>query len=217
MAPTIIRRDLAEPLPEPGKIATLAALVVLGGSQGVADITDRSGLRAEYIFVQRALASDLPTLGICLGSQLMAKALGSTSWTGDWELGWHSVSGPQNTMNSIQLPEEFSALHWHRDRFSTPPGASSLAHTVTTPCQAFAKGPHLGLLFHLEADSDQMTAMAEHLPTDLAESRMSLDQLLQDSHTFAQATARLADSVFGQWADHAIADTNPNSTAGFAS
>lgn len=206
MTPRIVRRDLSEPLPEPAEVETLAALVILGGSMGVDDITDQSELGVEYDFVQRALAMDLPTLGICLGSQLMAKAMGSTSWTGDWELGWDGLTGQRAPANSIALPDRFSALHWHRDRFNTPPGAENLACTATTPCQAFSRGPHLGLLFHLEADTAQIAAMAEQLPSDLTESGTDPELLVLDSNALTAATAGLARSVFGQWADQIQAD-----------
>lgn len=209
LTPTVVRRDLSESLPEPSDAESLAALVVLGGSAGVGDITDRSELADELAFVRQALAMDLPTLGICLGSQLMAQALGSTRWTGEWELGWHEVSGPTTKVPSIELPDRFSALHWHRDRFSTPPGAENLASTAGTPCQVFSKGPHLGVLFHLEADVEQTTAMAENLSSDLTEAGQDPDQLLDDTRRFARTTAVLADSVFGSWADLVQARRRP--------
>lgn len=214
LIPKVVRRDLSESLPRPSDVESLAALVILGGSMGVGDITADSELGVEYAFVQRALAMDIPTLGICLGSQLMARAMGSTSWTGDWELGWQEVSGP--IAKTSGFPEEFPALHWHRDRFSPPPGAVNLASTASTPCQAFSNGPHLGLLFHLEADAEQTAAMAEHLPSDLTESHMSLNRLLHDSNRLEPVTDRLADSVFGQWADNIHSEGHHYPTPGLA-
>lgn len=209
MTPTVIRGDLSEPLPDTSDLESLTALVVLGGSMGVGDLAAQPELRSEYAFVKQALAINLPTLGICLGSQLMAKALGSRSWTGEWELGWHPVDRSAALSRSIEMPERFPAFHWHRDRFSTPPGATKLAQTASTPCQAFSKGPHLGLLFHLEADVDRITAMAEHLSSDLSESHMTLDQLQQDAIDSAMATSNLAESFFGQWADKIPAKGSP--------
>jgi GMP synthase (glutamine-hydrolysing) len=100
-------------------------------------------------------ASDLPTLGICLGAQLMAMALGGGVERGTREVGWSSLTP---TADAKGTPWEILAsapvLHWHADAIVLPPGATSLASTPATVHQAFVKGRQVGFQCHPEADPE---------------------------------------------------------------
>lgn len=127
-------------------------LVVLGGPIGVNDGADYPFIAPELAFVETRLQADAATLGICLGSQFLAKALGATvSRGGEFEIGWKALSlseaGRASPLKHLSGP----VLHWHGERFDLPAGAIRLASTDLTPCQAFRWGrATLAFQFHPE-------------------------------------------------------------------
>jgi GMP synthase (glutamine-hydrolysing) len=101
------------------------------------------------------LAADLPTLGVCLGAQLMALALGATLSRGNRELGWSPVTLADAAAGTpLRHLDGAPVLHWHQDTFSLPEGAELLASTDGNANQAFAYGRSLGFQFHPEADPE---------------------------------------------------------------
>ncbi len=149
--PTLTRRPLAgEPLPTP---ARLAGAVIMGGPMNVDDTARHPELARERAWVESALDLELPLLGICLGSQLIARALGAAVTPGAAEIGWAPVQAADTDDPLVgPLAPATAVLHWHGDRYDVPPGARHLASSALTPCQAFRAGDAWGLLFHPEAD-----------------------------------------------------------------
>lgn len=134
-------------------------VVVLGGPIAVYDAEHYPYLRAEIAWLRARLLEDLPTLGICLGAQLMAAALHARVYPGTAgkEIGWGRLQpGPdaQDMPWMAQLMgEDMRVLHWHGDTFDLPQGARHLASSSLYPNQAFAWGEHgLALQFHPEFD-----------------------------------------------------------------
>lgn len=128
-------------------------LVVMGGPIG-ADQTDLYPfLRDEIRLIRRRLDEGLPTLGICLGSQLMARALGARILSGAArELGWAPVTLTEaGRASPLAALDGMPVLHWHGDTFDLPDGAVLLASTAVCANQAFTWGrAALGLQFHPE-------------------------------------------------------------------
>lgn len=130
-------------------------LIVLGGPIGAYDEDAYPFVRDELRLLERRLRGDLPTLGICLGAQLMARALGSKVYPGPQkEIGWLPLRltepGQQSCLRFL-APEHTPVLHWHGDTFDLPAGATRLASTEIYENQAFAWGRRaLALQFHVE-------------------------------------------------------------------
>lgn len=128
-------------------------VVVLGGPVGAND-EDRYPFLADELDALRArLAASRPTLGICLGAQLMARALGAAvAPSGRTEIGYSPLILTADAQGTpLRHLADVPVLHWHNDTFDIPSGAVRLASTEACANQAFARGTHvLGLQFHLE-------------------------------------------------------------------
>lgn len=137
------------------ELAAAELLIVLGGPIGAYEEDVYPFLADEIRLVETRLAAGRPVLGICLGSQIMARALGSRVYaSGGKEIGWAplrlSAAGQASCLG--HLGPEVSVLHWHGDTFDLPEGARHLAATAQTANQAFAWQKHgLALQFHIEA------------------------------------------------------------------
>lgn len=148
---------------EPGDLvpATQAAkdadlLVVLGGPIGVYEDSEYPFLAIENGIITERLSSLRPILGVCLGAQLIARALGAQVFPGvsGKEIGWHPIELTDDGRNSpLRHFAGIPVLHWHGDTFSLPPSTKLLASTSRYTNQAFTVGRHaLGFQFHPEAD-----------------------------------------------------------------
>ena len=147
--------DLFDRLPQPFDPRALAGLVVLGGPMNV-DQTDRYPYLADEVgFIRQALDAELPLLGICLGSQLLAKTLGARVYPGSRkEIGWYTVQPTPEAANDPLFrhfgPDEI-VFQWHGDTFDLPAGAVCLASSNLFAHQAFRIGQRAyGLQFHVE-------------------------------------------------------------------
>ena len=131
-----------------------ALMIVLGGPIGANDEAEYPFIHDELNILQARLNNDLPTLGICLGAQLMARALGARVFPAGQEVGWLplelSDAGYESPLAHLS-GENTQVLHWHADTFDLPEGAVGLASTDKTRNQAFQwKKRGLALQFHPE-------------------------------------------------------------------
>lgn len=196
----VIRLFEAEPVPVGP--SGLDGLVIMGGPMGVGDTEQFPHLLAEQRLIADCLDAGVPVLGVCLGAQLVAKTLGSEVTPGPaLELGWLPVTLTEQSADDVVvggLPQVFDALHWHGDVFTLPPGATHLASSERTALQAFRHGANAyGLLFHLEADQQQVAAMARAFPADVERAQVDPGQLTDPARS--TAVAPLADGVFDAW------------------
>lgn len=156
-------------------------LIVLGGPMGVHDTHDYPWLRPEKALIREAIDTGRLVLGICLGAQLIADALGATVGSnGCKEVGWHPVSltdaGGQSPLFQ-GLPKVFTAFHWHGDCFEIPDGACHAARSAACPNQAFGYGNRvLALQFHVETSQAAADRLIANCPGDLDAGPHSQDE-----------------------------------------
>lgn len=143
---------LDEKDPELPDFDDMAGLVLMGGPMGAQDYDAHPGLKAETNLAKAAMVAGKPTLGICLGHQIMALALGARLVKGDEpEIGFGTVTRLGNSQEFLPMWEKkATVLHWHTDSVTLPPGATPLAKSDMTKVQAFRFGSGLGIQFHLE-------------------------------------------------------------------
>ncbi len=140
-----------QPLPGHDEVA---GAVVMGGPMNVDEVERFPGLAAEREWLAEAARRELPVLGICLGAQLLARALGAEVRPGEGkEIGFAPVEVGDPTDPVLGgLAPSTDVLHWHGDVFDLPDGATALASSELTEHQAFRVGNAWGVLFHPEAD-----------------------------------------------------------------
>lgn len=156
------RLDLGEPLPAP---EAPDFVVIMGGPMSVNDEATYPWLAAEKAFVHEVIQGGTPVLGVCLGAQLIAAAMGGRVYPGtEPEIGWFPVHGvAPATPDVLALPATFEVFHWHGETFSLPPGAVRLASSEACATQAFQLGRHvIGLQFHLETTPTSAQALVEN-------------------------------------------------------
>lgn len=138
-------------------LATADLAIVLGGPVGVGDLDDHPVLAEEMALLEGRVARELSTLGVCLGAQLLAAALGGSVAPGRPEIGWGVLDlAPEASSTPLRHLDGAPVLHWHGDAITPPAGATVLASTPATPCQAFVYGSALGLQFHPEVDAERI-------------------------------------------------------------
>ena len=147
---TLVRVDQGDSIPK--RLDDISALVFLGGTMSVND--DYPWLAEEMALIRRAAARDVPMLGHCMGSQLIARALGGVvEPMKAKEIGWYEVRKLDNPTARQWLgamPERFEILIWHHDAFSLPPGAAPLYSSAYCPEQAYAVGNTVATVAHPE-------------------------------------------------------------------
>jgi len=179
-------------------------VIVLGGPIGAYETDDYPFLTPEIALLEYRLSHDLPTLGICLGSQLMAKALGSRVFKGPIkEIGWGTIDltddGRSSSLGALGH-EGAVVLHWHGDTFDLPADARRLASNAHYENQAFAFGRNaLALQFHLEADPRQLEEWYVGHSVELAAAKISVSELRAATLRHKDGLAPRADRVFGDW------------------
>ncbi len=138
--------------PVPSDPDRFAAVVSMGGPMNVYD--DHPWVEPEDLFLRKAIAADVPVLGVCLGAQLIAKACGArVTRSPEEEIGWSTISLTDESIEEplfSGLPREMEVFQWHGDMFQIPSGGRLLASSNVCPHQAFRYRNALGLQFHVE-------------------------------------------------------------------
>lgn len=201
-AATPVRLYAGEPLPDP---ARPQALIVMGGPMGVDDEADFPWLAPEKRFLDAILERGIPVLGVCLGAQLLAQALGATVRKNPHtEIGWFPIwRDPQATRSPIGacLPEEMTVFHWHGDTFDIPGGARRLCSSQACPNQGFVLDERVvGLQFHLETTPQVAQELVELCADRLVPAPFvqTAEQILFPEAPYAENEAVLG-RILAQW------------------
>jgi GMP synthase-like glutamine amidotransferase len=182
-----------------------AGLCIGGGAQGAYEQEKYPYLGQECALVKAAAADGRPVIGLCLGAQLMASALGGTVRPGlRREIGFYEVTlDPISHYDPLWrgLPQAFVATHWHGDVFDIPPGGMRLGSSALTLNQLFRYGHSLyGLQFHLEMTTDLLDEMIEDSREYLQESGVDPDFMRQRGRECLPVLRDTAATVFTRWA-----------------
>jgi len=190
--------------PVPKQMGDTVGLIIMGGPQSVYEQKKFSYLRDELHLIEKAIQQAKPVLGICLGSQLLASALGASVYPArQKEIGWNRV-----TLTDIAaidplfagVPKSFTALHWHGDIFDLPRGAASLASSALTAHQGFRYGKNAyGLLFHIEVTLPQVRKMVETFSGELQAAGLNGAAIILNAHTHLGQIQKIGQGVFARW------------------
>lgn len=187
-------------------VAAADLLVILGGPIGVYETGRYPFLEAEIAAIERRLAAGRPTLGLCLGAQLMARALGCRVYPGPAkEIGFAPLAlteagrdGPLRHLGAEPV------LHWHGDTFDLPAGAARLASTPACLNQAFALGTKaLALQFHAEADLDRIEAWLIGHTAELAAAGIDVPALRAEAARVKPGLHARGRAMLAEWLDSA--------------
>jgi len=174
-------------------------LIVMGGPMSIHDEHLHPSLAAEKRCIAEAIAASKCVLGICLGAQLIASALGQRVYSNaEPEIGWFPIH-PAVPRASGPLAAAFSqpleVFHWHGETFDLPPGAAHIAASDACRNQAFSLDDRvLALQFHLEMTTESAKSLAEACGNELVDAPFvqSADEMLGDARRFDDTQATLA-------------------------
>ncbi len=190
----------------PQAVDESSGLIVMGGPMGVYETDRFPFLIQETKLIEAFLKAQRPVLGVCLGSQLLAAALGATVRKGEKkEIGWFPVeltpSSGQDRLWRGQ-PSRFAAYHWHGDIFDLPKGAVSLASSDITPVQSFRYSDQAyGILFHLEVTEPHIRKMLNEFADEIQQENLSADGILKQAETNLPQLHEIGMNVFRRWID----------------
>jgi len=189
----------------PDEMGGGAGLIIMGGPMGVYEQDRYPFLRQEILLLEQAMKEEKPVLGICLGSQLVATALGAKVTKGrKKEIGWYPVTLTETATGDRLwkgVEPSFTAYHWHGDVFELPRGAEPLASSALTPCQAFRYGKNAyGFLFHMEVTEEIIRDMVQTFADELQEEGLDGRRIVDRAGDFLPALKGIGKIVFGRWA-----------------
>ena len=199
----LVRIDQGDAVPQ--RLDDVSGLVFLGGTMSVND--GHAWLDDEMALIRLAVAKDLPMLGHCMGSQLIAKALGgSVAAMPVKEIGWFEAAKAGNAAARAWLPEtpdRFEILVWHHDAFTLPPGAALLYSTEHCPAQAYALGNTVATVAHAEVTAPMLEEWLRIYGSDIAPTSASVQPIEQIRDRLAERCAAMhrsfTDRLYDAW------------------
>ena len=199
-------------------------LVVFGGWMGVYEANRYPHIKVECQLIEQALKRDIPVLGICLGSQILAHVLGANVRRHEQkEVGWHDVELTEEARGDALL-SHFEPREWmfqmHGDTFDIPLGAVHLARSAICPGQAFRYGAKAyGLQFHLEVDQPMIDRFLR-VPENRAEverfgDKQAITRMEEETHRHLARSVELSRKTFHEFVRlFGLGDRSPLSRSG---
>lgn len=174
--------------PELPQITDIDFLIIMGGPMSVNEEEKYPWFVREKVFIKQVIESGMPVLGICLGAQLIANAMGEPVFQGEHkEIGWYPIEAVENnhSKNVFQFPDMLDVFHWHGETFYLPTGTVHLARSAGCENQGFQIGTNvIGLQFHLEMETDNIESMLENCSDELVKG-----QYIQNVQTIRSLTS----------------------------
>lgn len=180
----------------------VSGVVVMGGPMDADDVSGHPGLAAERALLAEAVAADVPVLGVCLGMQLLALALGSRlHLRAATEIGFGPVDVHSDDAVLGALGTRPTVLHWHSDTVDLPAGATLLASSEASAVQAFRAGSALGVQFHPELDAGMLDLWLStpDMVGDLASEE--IDQIRADGARHLPGLVPAAEKMFAAFGE----------------
>ena len=183
-------------LPDPDQVS---AALIMGGPMNVYQEKEHPFLKEENVFIKKLIEADTPCFGVCLGSQLIAKALGFKVYKAKKpEIGWQDVSlsaaAESDPVFSQVHAKKFRVLQWHEDTFDLPAGATLLASSGEVPHQAYRYGECVyGLQFHVEVDRPMIEDWFQKSP--------DLGAILREHANYRGALKKITDGMYKRFFD----------------
>ncbi len=189
------------------KLEGYNGLIILGGPMGVYEQKAYPHLHRELHIIQEALKKQIPVLGICLGSQLLAEALGGqVRKNKQWEIGWYDVDvtkegGGDSLLGTFKASEKIFQLHG--DAFEVPKGAVHLAKSEVCEGQAFKYKNAYGFQFHLEVDEAMihrwLKIPANRQQIDESGGSFTSEQIIADTELYIKNSLSLSKKTFSKF------------------
>jgi GMP synthase (glutamine-hydrolysing) len=185
----------------PKELDKYAGIVILGGYMSVYE--NLSYLNEELVLINNANNLHVPLIGICLGSQLIAQALGGRVYKGrQKEIGWFDIIINDKGKNDIfkGIDNSIKVFQWHGDTFELPSSAVLLASSNLYP-QAFRLGNSIGILFHLEVTSQMIRDWMKEYESEMKEVGINRDDIIERKNSEFEGLANYCKIVYGNFSE----------------
>lgn len=182
-------------------------LIVLGGPMGVYEDDKHPWIKQELKMVEERIEANLPLLGICLGAQMIAKALGANVYKGEQglEVGWSKITvNPEGMKTPFRHLDgsKTHMMHWHGDTFDLPDGATLLASSDKYKKQAYTWGDRVfAMQCHPEVTENKLKIWYEGGKEDIEKSNQTVEKLKADAHAYNDTLKAQAALFLNEWMD----------------
>jgi GMP synthase (glutamine-hydrolysing) len=198
----VLSKVLAPTEPIPQSAIEFSAIILLGGPMSVYEGIPY--LNKEQLLIWDAFRRNIPILGVCLGSQLIAGALGGTVYKGTKkEIGWYDVKvtdkGLDNLFKGLEK-KELRVFQWHGDTYTLPQNAVVLAYSDLYP-QAFRIGSAYGLQFHLEVTTDMIKVWTEEYRNEIRREGIELEKIIARNSDEIKELIKKCSLVWSNFSD----------------